>query len=149
MTAQAMQKSDVVAGMLASVMAYEHPELVQRFKHKLEMSDADAEQLFVDTKRYLYLCAISGKPLAPPAAIDQGWHEFLMYTKDYQEFCLKHLGKFVHHTPNPVLHPHEVLRISDTSQLAAEHFGELSQNWRVYADDCSPDYDCNGGPSCQ
>ena len=72
MTTQTIQKSGAVAGMLASVMAYEHPELVQRFKRKLELDDVDAEQLFDDTKRYLYLCAVADKPLAPPAIIDQG-----------------------------------------------------------------------------
>jgi hypothetical protein len=137
------------ASMLAAVTDYKNPELIERFKRKLGLSASDAEQLFVDTKRYLYLCAVAGKPLAPPAQIDQGWHEFLMYTKDYQEFCSSHFGKFVHHTPNPTLTPHAVLRVSDTSKLAAAHFGELSTNWRVYSDDCSPDYDCNGDSACK
>ncbi len=149
MTTQINRKSKTGAEMIASVVAYKHPELVLRFKRKIELDDVEAEQLFADTKRYLYLCTVADKPLAPPAVIDKGWHEFLMYTKDYQDFCIKHLGKFVHHTPNSTLRPHAVLRISDTSKLAAVHFGELSQNWRVYANDCSPDYDCNGGPSCK
>lgn len=135
--------------MLNTVMAYEHPELVERFKRKFELTGADATQLFADTKRYLYLCAVTNKPLAPPAVIDHGWHEFLMYTKDYQEFCATHFGKFVHHTPNPKLRPYAVLRVSDTSKLATKHFGDLSSNWRVYSNDCAPESDCNGGPSCR
>lgn len=135
--------------LLNSVMAYEHPELIDRYKRKLDMNDEDARELFADTKRYLYLCAVAGKPLAPPHAVDQGWHEFLMYTKDYQDFCFAHLGKFVHHNPNPMLRPHAVLRVSDTNKLAIMHFGELSKNWRVYAEDCTPDYDCNGDSNCR
>jgi hypothetical protein len=144
------QSNRVVQGgiLLASVMAFEHHELIERFKRKLGLAEHEAHQLFADTKRYLYLCVVEGKLLAPPSVIDQGWHEFLMYTKDYQDFCLRYFGKFVHHTPRLMLQPHPVLRVSDTNALARAHFGELSSNWRVYSNDCSPDYDCNGDASC-
>lgn len=29
--------------------------------------------------------------------IDDMWHTFLLFTKDYQDFCQNYLGKFVHH----------------------------------------------------
>ena len=146
-----MQESQVVQqgnDLLDGVMSYEHPELIERYKRELGLSDAEAQSLFQDTKRYLYLCFVTGKKLAPSAPIDQGWHEFLMYTKDYQDFCAQFFGTFIHHTPKPTLSPHPVIRVSDTNKLAMQHFGDLSDNWRVYAGDCSPDYDCNGGPSC-
>ncbi len=123
---------------------YKHKELVERLKQKLNLSEEAAQELFDDTKKYLCLCAVSDKPIAPPAAIDRGWHEFLMYTKDYQEFCIKHFGKFIHHVPKPVFKPHPVLKVSDTNKLAKHHFGNLSQNWRVFSNDCCPDYDCSG-----
>ena len=133
----------------SGVMSYQNAEVVEKLKIKLNLSPTEAGELFEDTKRYLYLCSVTGKALAPPFVIDKGWHEFLMYTKDYQEFCLNILGKFVHHTPNPTLRPHTVLRVSDTNKIALEYFGSLSDNWRVYSQDCSPDYDCNGDTECQ
>jgi hypothetical protein len=27
------------------------------------------------------------------------WHTFLLFTKDYSEFCMRHFGFFIHHTP--------------------------------------------------
>jgi len=34
-----------------------------------------------------------------PADGDEFWHTFLMHTKDYQDFCNRHFGKFIHHIP--------------------------------------------------
>lgn len=36
----------------------------------------------------------------PSETVDEIWHEFILHTKDYALFCDKHLGKFLHHTPN-------------------------------------------------
>lgn len=31
--------------------------------------------------------------------IDDMWHTFLLFTKDYLDFCNHYFGKFIHHTP--------------------------------------------------
>lgn len=36
----------------------------------------------------------------PSDSVDEIWHEFILHTRDYSEFCNKHLGRFLHHTPN-------------------------------------------------
>lgn len=32
--------------------------------------------------------------------IDDMWHTFLLFTKDYADFCEKYFGEFIHHFPN-------------------------------------------------
>lgn len=39
----------------------------------------------------------------PSQAADELWHEFILYTKNYQLFCQKAFGRFLHHTPAVVL----------------------------------------------
>ena len=39
----------------------------------------------------------------PSQAADDLWHEFILYTRDYQEFCKRAFGGFLHHTPAVVL----------------------------------------------
>lgn len=134
--------------ILSEVLNYKHPELMERLKRKLHLSHEDAVQLFEDVKKYLYLCMIAGKKIAPTERIDAGWHEFLMFTKDYMDFCTKHFGTFIHHTPAPTLGPRPVMRVSDTVKLAVLHFGSVSMNWHVNSADCSPDFDCNGDSTC-
>lgn len=39
----------------------------------------------------------------PSQAADDLWHEFILYTRDYAEFCQRAFGGFLHHTPAAVL----------------------------------------------
>ncbi len=36
----------------------------------------------------------------PSHAVDTAWHEFILITKNYADFCEKAFGKFLHHTPH-------------------------------------------------
>jgi hypothetical protein len=35
----------------------------------------------------------------PSQVVDDAWHEFILFTKAYQKFCLSAFGKFLHHSP--------------------------------------------------
>jgi hypothetical protein len=40
------------------------------------------------------------QPVAMPSqVVDELWHEFILYTRDYQDFCKRAFGQFLHHTP--------------------------------------------------
>lgn len=39
----------------------------------------------------------------PSQVADDLWHEFILYTKNYQHFCQQGFGRFLHHTPAVVL----------------------------------------------
>jgi hypothetical protein len=40
------------------------------------------------------------KPVSMPSqAVDELWHEFILYTRHYQRFCDQAFGRFLHHTP--------------------------------------------------
>lgn len=41
----------------------------------------------------------------PSQLADELWHEFILYTKNYEAFCRKAFGRFLHHTPAVVLGP--------------------------------------------
>ena len=39
----------------------------------------------------------------PSQVVDDLWHEFILYTKNYQSFCHQAFGRYLHHTPAAVL----------------------------------------------
>ena len=39
----------------------------------------------------------------PSVVADSLWHEFILYTREYQRFCRRAFGGFLHHTPAVVL----------------------------------------------
>ena len=36
----------------------------------------------------------------PSVAVDTAWHEFILLTQHYADFCQQAFGKFLHHAPN-------------------------------------------------
>lgn len=83
--------------------AWVEPEVVDRIKNKLHLSNEDASQLFEDLKLFLLISSskdgVVYKKYRPSVAIDDAWHEFILFTKKYREFCMSVLGVFVDHTP--------------------------------------------------
>lgn len=39
----------------------------------------------------------------PSQVVDDLWHEFILYTRNYDDYCRKAFGRFLHHTPAVVL----------------------------------------------
>ncbi|MCB1960827.1 MAG: hypothetical protein KDE68_09960 [Rhodocyclaceae bacterium] len=35
----------------------------------------------------------------PSQAVDDAWHEFILFTRNYKDFCQRGLGRFLHHVP--------------------------------------------------
>lgn len=65
------------------------------------LTDAQADKVMDGLREYFQLCNIAGKRMVamPSQAVDTAWHEFILFTRKYQYFCEKALGKFLHHTP--------------------------------------------------
>lgn len=135
-----------------SVLEYKNRDVVERIQKKLELTQDQAEQLFSDLLKFLSLCVYrmeaSSQPLVPTKEIDNAWHHFLLFTKDYQLFCEKYFGAFVHHLPSTSRSELRGHRIDDTRALATMIYGELSDNWSpVWLVDGDP---CTGGTTnCQ
>lgn len=86
---------------LEQVDTYEVPSfLAARIAKIYDVPESFAHGLIQETKRMLYLCAISGESVAPSDRVDWAWHEMIMFTKFYAAFS-QYIGIFVHHVPNP------------------------------------------------
>ncbi len=60
-------------------------------------------------KFFLYNLMAEGKFVSMPSqAVDDLWHEFILFTKHYNDFCKKAFGQFLHHTPAMVLSSQKV-----------------------------------------
>ena len=64
------------------------------------------QQLVASALRQFFLAYLnSGQRFVsmPSQVTDDLWHEFILYTREYQAFCKKAFGRFMHHTPAVVL----------------------------------------------
>ncbi|TYR81802.1 hypothetical protein FZC66_08215 [Priestia megaterium] len=53
-----------------------------------------------ELKRYFVMNAILREVPMFSSKVDDVWHEMIMYTKDYEQFTTRFLGRFLHHQPN-------------------------------------------------
>ncbi len=87
---------------LAQVDAYAVPELlVPRLMKVYKLDQEFAEGIVKEAKRMLYLRALLNMRLCPSVEIDDAWHEMIVFTEFYHDFC-NFLGSgYLHHTPEP------------------------------------------------
>lgn len=69
------------------------------------MSLKDAELVERGLRQFFLACHRSrGKFVAMPSrAVDTMWHDFILHTQGYREWCALALGRFLHHTPAEAL----------------------------------------------
>ena len=76
-------------------------EVVRRFAYKRQLGVNDAQQLFQELETFLDHASTC--VATPSSRIDDAWHEFILHTKDYGEFCRDRYGRLVHHVPTSPL----------------------------------------------
>jgi hypothetical protein len=125
------------------VGSYQNPELILRIMEKGNYSQAQAEELFEKTKQFLALSG-NGTRKSPTKEVDLAWHEFILFTRDYAQFCEKYFGTFIHHIPTPRLagrKPSEVRASADCqSEGDGDSGGDPSE---CGTSACSPSSNCS------
>lgn len=139
--------------LMDRMMNYDHPALKERMVVKTGWSEDFTSELFEEMKKFLYLCATNDGSMAPPEDIDEIWHNFILYTGDYADFCLNTVGMFLHHQPLTVAQraSSDGSMIARTIAAAKAAFGEdLSEHWSFtkIPGSCGPGV-CGASTNCQ
>ena len=58
-----------------------------------------ADNLKTEFLRFVALRKYNTGMLIPSALVDKFWHAFILHTEEYSDFCLRHLGYYMHHRP--------------------------------------------------
>ncbi len=66
-----------------------------------ELSSEQREHVFDGLRDYFHLCNTAGQRMVamPSQVVDDAWHEFILFTRQYDLFCRHAFGRFLHHTP--------------------------------------------------
>ena len=74
--------------------------VVERIRNKKLLAESKIEDAIFEFRRMMALCALTEVGFKVPCdEVDEVWHTFLLFSKEYDEFCSKAVGKFVHHVP--------------------------------------------------
>lgn len=83
-----------------------HPGINEKLQKKYpHLSQSDVCMVIEALRSYFHVCHVAGKkPVAMPSrVVDEAWHEFILFTQNYRQFCKVGLGRFLHHTPTVAL----------------------------------------------
>jgi hypothetical protein len=90
----------------------------------------DGGEVEVEFKKFLGLAIIGIKPIAMMGpVVDEFWHEFLLFTAQYREFCRQVAGKFIDHQPHTLATPVPATAFGNFIDGYRRYFGEVPVIW--------------------
>lgn len=107
-------------------------------------SEEAFESAFLEWKKYMALTKWEGPLAMTSKDVDAVWHQYILFTRQYRDFCDAFFGHFVHHAPAT---PSEPLAQGSRQRFqdAYEHmFGLLHSIW-TGSSDCKSDCGCEKG----
>lgn len=120
---------------LDAVLAYRLPELEHRLVALGLVEHVErAAELFQEVKKYLVVADCVRESTLPmfSARVDEAWHQFALFTREYSEFCTRFAGVYLHHQPTA---SHEAAdarasaSFSDFQGVYERTFGLLPAAW--------------------
>jgi uncharacterized membrane protein YgcG len=64
------------------------------------ISDKEWNWTWFELKRYFLMCGIMRSVPMYSKQVDAVWHEMLMFTREYEQFCTRFCGEMIHHAPH-------------------------------------------------
>lgn len=82
-------------------IAFNFDNVIARYQKDYNVSDRVAAEHARELKRYLSLCSIYPDCNFHMFSeeVDNLWHTFIIYTREYARFCKEVAGKYLHHVP--------------------------------------------------
>lgn len=118
--------SPVQQALLDKVMAFDFSREKQYLVNRWKKDQTLVDPMEVEFKRYMFLRAMYPELKLPISkGVDDFWHAAVLSSRNYYDFCMGVLGRFVHHRPtvdeseNWLLMPDY---LANTLNLYARHF---------------------------
>ena len=148
-----MITTSAVLPSVEAALVFPMQHVITRYQKREGVSLEAATLHEREIKRYLFLCAKYPNERWPMVkAIDELWHTFIIFTKDYQAFCTKLGVLFIHHQPFAGTENRIELREAYQRFLNCyrTEFGEPPPTvWPASINGADGLSECSDGDSCQ
>lgn len=115
---------------LVRVLEFRAPFLIEKLlKERIVSNESEGLSLFEEVLRYIVLDRLYPEKRFQMYSrrVDEVWHQFVLFTYEYQSFCYRYLGSMLHHFPGNAPGASAVL----TSKSAScERFAEFQDCYR-------------------
>ncbi|MFI7419799.1 glycine-rich domain-containing protein [Nonomuraea sp. NPDC049684] len=93
----------MITGTPLAALDHQAPYLLERLvKERVAATEEEAGELFAEAKKYLVLTQVDRSRIwmMHSTRVDDAWHQFILFTGLYTEFCHTYFGRYVHHSPS-------------------------------------------------
>ena len=113
---------------LVERLLHEAPVLHHKICKATNLSEDKAKQGLKEVLCFLSLIHFSKQKLTPSHLVDLVWHEFILFTRLYHNYCQKEFGRFIHHQPGGEDNENK-RNFKKTLQLYCLYIGEPSAHF--------------------
>lgn len=90
----------------AYIASYTFPtHIAARVRRRSQLGEAGWQLVEQGLREWFVCCAWRGRAVLgmPSRAVDEAWHEFILDSIAYIDFCEKAFGEYLHHTPDEAM----------------------------------------------
>ena len=110
----------------ARTLLQDNDVLFEKLQKNAGIDPVHAEMAMTEVLRFLSLIADSkGETLTPSILVDDAWHEFILCTRAYCDYCRERFGRYMHHHPGGKSAKHAE-QFARTLELYTERHGTPS-----------------------
>ena len=127
---------------LQAIEAYDLWFVTERIAKEGSIAEHRIEAAVTEFRRYMALIALGCEDLGMHSEeVDEVWHSFILFTREYSEFCTRACGQMIHHRPNTSARPQlPESSVPEFKEGYEKFFGPLPQVWssnsKLAAGDC-------------
>ena len=131
-----VQLSPDQIGRLRAIEQYDLWFVVERLVDKQTVAPHLIDLAVLEFRKYMALVAMGYDNLGMHSQeIDEVWHAFILFTREYSEFCNRTCGRMVHHIPNTSRRPElPAPSVPTFKEAYKKYFGTLPPIWRTHSD---------------
>jgi len=117
--------------------------LRERLIQNCHIAETEVNRAFAELLKFLHVNAHTPEKRTPSVVVDLMWHEFILFTRLYADFCTEHYGAFIHHHPGGQAQENKAQYVATLADMQ-RFFGTCNPiYWPTSAWMCQ-DFQCGG-----
>jgi hypothetical protein len=124
--------SPAVQTRMEQLAQYDAPFLEEKLKLDGTFPMEQYGEAFVELKKYVGLAFLFQEPLDMPSrTVDDVWHQFILFTREYHDFSKRFYGKYFHHSPYLPSRQGDPTHLDNLVRRYHQTYGRMPEIWSV------------------